>query len=501
MVKIKGFAGDYEGLSQEQVSDGQKQHGLNELVPEKKRTFLRKALQVLSEPMFILLFFTSILYFVLGEMRDGAIMLAFIVFMVSINIFQEWRTDKTLDALKDQSSPQVRVFRDGVVTEIECKHLTIGDLMLLEEGEKISADGQIIEMRDLGVDESTLTGEAEVVWKTLKASDTDHWRKDYIYAGTTVTQGNAVVKVTAIGTLTEYGKIGKQLSEIKKQQTPLEKQTASLVKTCATIGGVLLVLVFIVSYWHNRDLRESTLSAITLAMSMIPEEFPVILTVFLAMGAYRIAKQSALIRSMPSVETLGAVSVLCVDKTGTLTKNQMTVDKIYAPDGDEKEVMHWAGLACETEPYDPMEKAMLACVAKLGICIKTLFSKKLLHEYAFSTETKMMGHIWSIDGATTLAAKGSPESILPLCGLSQEQLGTIQAEQERMASEGIRVIAVANRTNMTDIPIHLADNTLTFVGLVGLLDPPREEVQSAIAVCNRAGIRVVMITGDNGMTA
>ncbi len=505
MIGFNGFKGDYKGLTTEEVKELQEKYGKNELVPEKKVTIFTKILGIFKEPMFLLLFCTATMYFILGEPRDGIIMLIFVSFMSSINLFQEWRTDRTLQALKDLSSPRVRVIRNENIENIESKELTVGDLMIIEEGEKISADGQILEMYDLGVDESTLTGESEVVWKSLSLTEEDekaHWRKNFCYAGTMVTQGSAIVRVTNIGLKTEYGKIGQDVVSVPERPTPLEKQTRHLVKVSAAIGFLMFILVFLVTFQHNGNVIDSLLSGITLAMAMIPEEFPVILTVFLAMGAWRLANKNSLIRRMPSVETLGAVSVLCVDKTGTLTKNQMTVHEVFTyKEYTEEKLMYWAGLACETEPYDPMEKAILAYAEDNGINTKDLFEKELIYEYPFSSETRMMGHIWKIKGKATLVAKGSPESILPLCCLSAEERKEVEKGQVELASKGYRVIAVANRKEMDTVPDDINENVMELVGLIGLADPPRETVPEAIKVCIKAGIRVVMITGDSGITA
>ena len=505
MANFNGFDGDYTGLSIEEVKKLQAIHGKNELVPEKKDTLLKKIIIIGKEPMFLLLFCTALLYFILGEPKDGIIMLYFVLFISSINIFQEWRTDKTLQALKDLSSPRIRVIRNSRIENIDSKELTVGDLMVIEEGEKIPADGEIIEMRDLGIDESTLTGESDVVWKKNQLDDEEkdsHWRKDRCYAGTTVTQGSSIIKVTSIGLKTEYGKIGLDIMSVPERPTPLEKQIRQLVKISAFVGLAMFTAVFLVTLVHSKDVIDSILSGVTLAMAMIPEELPVILTVFLAMGAWRLAKKNSLIRRIPSVETLGAVSVLCVDKTGTLTKNQMTVQEVYGfGKTSEKELLYWAGLGCEPDPYDPMEKAILESVYSKDISKETLFSNELLFEYPFSLEAKMMGHVWKIDGASALAAKGSPESIFPLCNLSESELEQLRFEQERLAVKGFRVIAVSNRREMQSIPQNLKDNKMDLLGLIGLADPPREVVPDAVKVCNNAGVRVVMITGDNGTTA
>lgn len=510
MAKFNGFAGDYKGLKDKEIRSLQEKYGFNELAPEKKKTLFSKFAGIFKEPMFLLLICTALIYFVLGEPRDGIIMLVFVAFMSGINIFQEWKTDKTLEALKELSSPKVKVIRNEKAVEIESRQLTVGDLMILEEGDKISADGEIIEMFDFGVDESVLTGESEVVWKKVKLSDEEnkqHWKRNFCYSGTSVTQGSAIVKVNSIGSDTEYGKIGLALLSVPKNSTPLERQIKKLITICAFIGLGLFLLVTVFTFLSMKEpvfverVTHSILAGITLAMAMIPEEFPVILTVFLAMGAWRLARKNSLIRRMPSVETLGAVSVLCVDKTGTLTKNQMTVQEVYYHNQNKEEVIVYSALACETEPYDPMEKAILKFAYENGAVKEDIFNKKLISEYSFSAETKMMGHVWEINGGPYLAAKGSPESILPLCTLSEEEQLKVHQEQDRLARKGYRVIAVAENAAMEKVPDMLSDNNLKLLGLIGLEDPPREAVPAAIKTCHGAGIRVVMITGDNGITA
>lgn len=490
----------------------QDKYGKNELTPQKRESFIKKAFHVICEPMFLLLIVAAIIYFILGEPRDGAIMLIFVLGIISIDIIQEWKTDKTLNALKDLSAPHIKVIRSGEEQIIASSDLVPGDLMLIYEGIKIPADGIIVKCNDLCVDESSLTGEAEGVWK-INTGDApnsdDYWRKDYCYAGTLVTQGTAHVLVDKIGASTEYGKIGVNIATAPDEKTPLQKQTGSLVKLCAGIAAVLFALVGVFTYINIPDhafgdrLIESILSGITLAMAMIPEEFPVILTVFLSMGAWRLAKKNSLVRKLPSVETLGAVSVLCVDKTGTITMNQMTVQNTWAKTGDEKSLITIMGMGCETDAYDPMEKAMLAYCEKNNITRDELFGGELITEYPFTNELKMMGHVWRKNGKVIIAAKGSPERILTICALSDMEKAECEKKINELSSRGLRVIAVAAMNPQTDndIPEKITDCSLTFLGLVGLADPPRESVKTDIAVCNKAGIRVVMITGDNGGTA
>lgn len=501
-----------KGLTSEEAKRRQQQYGKNELTPQKKESFFKKLLHIICEPMFLLLIVAAVIYFILGEPGDGAIMLIFVVGIIGIDVVQEWKTDKTLNALKDLSAPHITVIRDGKEQHIASADLVPGDIMLIQEGIKIPADGVVVHCSDLCVDESSLTGEAEGVWKTSEESTPksgDYWRKDYCYAGTMVTQGSASVRVEKIGAQTEYGKIGAGVAVAPKENTPLQKQTGKLVKTCAVIAGILFILVAVFTWINLSDYNfadriiESILSGVTLAMAMIPEEFPVILTVFLSMGAWRLAKKNSLVRKLPSVETLGAVSVLCVDKTGTITMNQMTVEEIWTAGCTDKKLLEIMGMGCETEAYDPMEKAMLSCCEKNGIKKEDLFSGELVLEYPFTNELKMMGHVWRRDGKLVIAAKGSPERILTVCSLSDKERREAERQINALSSKGLRVIAVATQCPESEekIPKSITECSLTLLGLIGLTDPPRESVKRDIEVCNRAGIRVVMITGDNGVTA
>jgi Ca2+-transporting ATPase len=509
---MTGKENTMQGLTSIEAYKRQGQYGKNILIPEKNASFFGKVLHIISEPMFLLLIAAATIYFILGEPRDGAVMLVFVVVIISINVIQEWKTDKTLRALKDLSAPKVKVIRDGKERVIASVDLVPGDLMLITEGVKIPADGAVIKASDLRVDESTLTGEAEGVWKTPfedgKLPD-DYWRRDYCYAGTLVTQGSACVLVDKIGVATEYGKIGVDVASAPESPTPLQKQTRSLVKLSTVFAAFLFVAVGVVTWFNIPEqaygdrLVGSILSGITLAMAMIPEEFPVILTVFLSMGAWRLAKQQSLVRRLPSVETLGAVSVLCVDKTGTITKNQMTVVDTWAPDNDKMKLCEVMGLGCEIEAYDPMEKAMLEHCENVGLTRGDLFSGELIREYAFTNELKMMGHVWRHGAGIIIAAKGSPERMLATCNLPDEQQKTVETKMEEMFKEGLRVIAIGMMkvAGVDNIPAELTACTLTFCGLIGLSDPPRESVKEDIRQCTQAGVRVIMVTGDNGITA
>lgn len=501
-----------QGLSSAEAKALLEKYGRNELVPVKKSSFISKVLHTVCEPMFLLLLSAAVIYFILGEPRDGAIMLIFVAGIITIDVVQEWKTDKTITALKNLSAPHITVIRDGKEHHILSSELVPGDVMLVVEGVKIPADGRIIKCSDFCVNESSLTGESQGVWKTDASNpdmSADYWRRDMCYAGTLCTQGSASILVTATGSATEYGKIGKNVAEAPDMPTPLQKQTNKLVKICAVIAIALFLLVTVITFLNlampsfTDRLIESVLSGITLAMAMIPEEFPVVLTVFLSMGAWRLARKSSLVRTMPSVETLGAVSVLCVDKTGTITMNEMAVTDLFTHNCSEAELCEIMGMACEIECYDPMERAMLNFCALKGISKQELFDGELVTEYAFTNQSKMMGHVWNKNGKIIIAAKGSFEKVMPLCNLSEQDLSFISEKAEEMSSNGLRVIAVASGEigSIDEIPDELSDCKLELLGLIALSDPPRESIAADIETCKKAGIRVVMITGDNGITA
>ena len=435
-------------------------------------------------------------------------MLVFVGFVASITFIQEWKTEKTMNALKDLTSPKVNTLRNGKNILIKSTELVPGDIVFLSEGERIPADCIVLEPSNFSVDESILTGESEYVMKvstTQSEKSTDYWKKDILYAGTLCVFGKctAIVKFTGINT--EYGKIGKAISEAKDEPTPLQKKVSILVKNIAIAGVILCISVMVASYFYSFDILNSILSGISLAMAIIPEEFPVVLTVFLSMGAYRLAKNNTLMRKISAVETLGSATVLCVDKTGTITQNKMKVKSIYSDgrifnneDLKNQELSDLMVLSCEKDPYDPMEKAILeaANLSKLETLYKYDLSKKI----AFDSKTKRMANIYIKDNMYYVAVKGSAETVLGLCNLDKQRMDEINIEIDKMASNGLRVLALADCTS-EKVYEDLECYELTFKGLVGLQDPPKEGVEEAIKLCKKAGIRVVMITGDYSKTA
>ena len=496
------------GLNSEEVEKLQRKYGMNELIIQEKPNMLKKFLGVFKEPMFLLLLIAATVYFLLGAPKDGAIMLVFVGFVASITFIQEWKTEKTMNALKDLTSPKVNTLWDGNNILIKSTELVPGDVVFLSEGERIPADCIVLEPSNFSVDESILTGESEYVMKvstTQSEKSTDYWKKDILYAGTLCVFGKctAIVKFTGINT--EYGKIGKAISEAKDEPTPLQKKVSILVKNIAIAGVILCISVMVASYFYSFDILNSILSGISLAMAIIPEEFPVVLTVFLSMGAYRLAKNNTLMRKISAVETLGSATVLCVDKTGTITQNKMKVKSIYSDgrifnneDLKNQELSDLMVLSCEKDPYDPMEKAILEA-ANLSQ-LETLYKYDLSKKIAFDSKTKRMANIYIKDNKYYVAVKGSAETVLGLCNLDKETMDEINIEIDKMASNGLRVLALAHCTS-EKVYEDLECYELTFKALVGLQDPPKEGVEEAIKLCKKAGIRVVMITGDYSKTA
>ncbi len=491
------------GLTDPEVIASRNLHGSNELEQKKKPNILQKIAHVLTEPMFLLLLITASIYFILGEVTDGLIMLGFVFSISGIEFVQEQKTDKALEELNTLSALNIRVIRNGQRLVIDSKDLVVGDIALLEEGDKVPADGKILELQGLGVNESALTGESAVVYKKLHDPASEHFKLDMCYAGCDVVNGSATIEITAVGVKTEYGKIGSALKSIEKVKTPLEKQVRKLIIICTIISLTFCLIVTVVNFFYNDNLElkdriiQSVLAGITMAMATIPEEIPVVLTVFLAMGAWKLAKQNALTRNMKAVETLGAVTVLCTDKTGTLTQNKMTVQDVFTGDADFAII---SALACPKSPYDPMEIAIQQYAFEQGVD-KSIYNQQLVHEYVFNNADKMMGQVWEAEGVKTLCVKGAYENVLPLCGLEQTTYEQVVAQVQAFSDLGYRVLAVAKRQGIEQIPTRLQDNRLVFVGLIALVDPPRVGVQKSVESCHQAGVRIIMITGDNGKTA
>jgi P-type Ca2+ transporter type 2C len=512
----------YKGLTDEEVQQKISTEGYNELPSSKPKNLLQIALGVVKEPMFILLVACGTLYLMLGDITEGIMLLGFVFVIMGIEFYQEKKTENALTALKDLASPRALVIRNGVERRIAGREVVTGDVVILQEGDRVPADAKVLSSNNLLADESLLTGESVPVRKR-EYNETDAKvtpggdDNPFVYSGSMIVQGNGIVEVTAVASNTEIGKIGKALESVKEEPTKLKKEMGTLVTRLAFIGVALCVLVIIIYFITRGDLLKGFLAGITLAMAMLPEEFPVVLTVFLALGAWRMSKKSVLTRKPAAIETLGSATVLCTDKTGTLTQNKMTVTRLYngkdfftvENDGEFPEEFHeiieFGILSSQTNPFDPMEKAII------NIGEEYLHGTEHLHanwtmekEYPLSKELLAMSRVFinTASSSKVIAAKGAPEAIFDLCHLSNDDIAKYSKAVAHMASEGLRILGVArNNIIPSELPEIQHDFDFDFVGLIALSDPIRENVPMAVKECYNAGIRVIMITGDYPVTA
>lgn len=513
-----------KGLTESQAQALQKEYGLNELPSSKKKSVFEIALSVVLEPMFLLLVACGTLYLILGDVQEAIMLLGFVFVIMGITIYQERKTEKALEALTDLSSPRALVIREGEQKRIAGRDVVPGDYVILVEGDRVPADGIIISCANLTIDESLLTGESVPVRKTpcdrfemvMTAPGGDDIPQ--VFSGSLVVTGTGVAVIKSIGLKTEIGKIGKALKDIKTEDTKLQKQLDRLVRNVALVGLVLCLTILLVFGISRNDWLGGLLAGLTLAMAMVPEEFPVVMTIFLALGAWRISQKQVLTRRVPTVETLGSATVLCVDKTGTLTHNRMTVKKLakldsafeipngeYTLPDDFHELVEFGVLASEKNPFDPMDKA----VRNLGN-----FSLKrtehlhddweLVAEYPLSRELLALSNVWRSPSGEEyiISAKGAPEAISDLCHLSEAKHKQVMTRTLGLAEEGYRVLGVAKASfREGELPTGQHDFQFEFIGLLGFTDPVREQVPGSIAECYQAGIKVVMITGDYPATA
>ncbi len=510
------------GLSDDEAAQRLVRYGSNEVPSAQERKFWRIAFDVLKEPMLLLLIGTGGVYLLLGDPAEAAVLLVAIFGIIGITLYQERKTERALHALRDLSSPRALVIRQSVRKRIAGREVVPGDLVVISEGDRIPADGIILESRNVQIDESLLTGESLPVTKTLGTPDVELGRPGgdntpNAFSGTLVVKGRGIIEVRATGLSSELGKIGASLAGLRPDSTQIQKETNNLVKIFAVIGVLLCGLVVLVfSYTHGNWLQ-GVLAGLTLAISMVPEEFPVVLTIFLAMGAWRMSRQRVLTRRMPAIETLGAATVLCVDKTGTLTMNRMSVQVLFSggqlwnvrddrsavPEGFH-EAVEYSILASSRDPFDPMEKAFLTLGQDFLQSTEHLHADwTLAREYPLSPALLVMSRAWNVPGTATryISAKGAPEAVAQLCRLSAEEGARLKIPTEKMASQGLRVLGVAKATVEGELPVDQESIPFQLVGLIGLADPVRPSVPSAIQECYRAGIRVIMITGDYPITA
>ncbi len=514
-----------KGLSEPEACARLKRDGYNELLLAKRRGVLKIIIEVLKEPMFLLLVACGAIYLILGDRGEASLLLGFVFVIMGITIYQEGKTEKAIEALRDLSSPRALVIRDGIHKRIPGKEVVNDDILVVQEGDRIPADAVLVWGINLSVDESLLTGESVPVRK-LPSESMDLSRNrpggddlPYLYSGSLVVHGQGIARVTAIGNNTEMGKIGRVLQSIGNESTQLQKETGKLVKIIFVIAVILCCMVILVYGFTRGQWLKGVLSGITLAMAMLPEEFPVVLTIFLALGAWRISKKDVLTRKVSAVEMLGSATVLCVDKTGTLTQNKMSVKKIFngthfcdVSSGNNTclsdefhEVIEYGILASKKDPFDPMDKALKDLGHQTLINTEHIHENwPLIEEYPLSQKIMALSHVWKTpDGrGFVVSAKGAPEAIADLCHLTEKQRQELAGKIHVMAHDGLRVLGVAKAfVDKEKLPGSQHDFNFTFLGLIGLADPIRPAVPLAIQECYQAGIRVVMITGDYPVTA
>lgn len=501
-----------KGLSTIEATEQLKSQGYNELPSSKPKNIWKIALEVIKEPMFLLLISCGVLYMILGDYREGSILLSTILIIIFITFYQYQKTEKALDALKQLSSPRALVIRDGNEIRIAGREVVQDDIIILNEGDRVPADAILLDALHLTIDESLLTGESVPVTKSCQTNFTD--TNGLVFSGTLVVQGKGMAKVLATGINTQFGKIGTSLQSIEQDETRLQKEMKVLIRNLFIIGTIISVGVVLAFYFTRGYFIQSLLNGLAAAMAILPEEFPVVLTIFLALGAWRLSKNNVLTRKPSAIETLGPATVLCSDKTGTITQNKMEIAALYCngemvlKNAFQEKNNHISNLittafsASQKDSIDPMEKA-------IGLSYKTFVSEnksvqKLLKEYPLSKHLFAMTRVLQTDSANEFLAccKGAPEAVFSLCKMDEQEKATHLTEVHEMAKKGYRVIAVAKATFHDKLlPESQHDFDFKFLGLIGLEDPIRPEVPQAIKECNEAGIKVIMITGDYPITA
>jgi Ca2+-transporting ATPase len=508
------------GLTSTEAAQRLQTDGPNTLPSEQPRRWHAIARETLGEPMFSLLLAAAVLYLVLGDLQEGLILLGLVLVVLALTLYQEGKTERALETLRNLSSPRALVMRDGQPQRIAGQDVVCGDVLVLAEGDRIPADAVLLTGSDIQVDESLLTGEAVAVDKGTDG-------KCLLFCGTLLVRGHGTARVTATGERSEMGRIGTALAGVDAAQSPLKAQTARLIRILAGVAVGASVLMVLAFGLLRGDWMGALLAGIALAMALLPQEFTVVLTVIPALGAWRLSRQNVLTRRIAAIETLGATSVLCVDKTGTLTENRMAVAQLYVPGRDQGNaqgqtlaiqggaaaalpedfhaLVEYSILASVAEPFDPMEQAFHRLGQHFLEGTEHLHRDwTLVQEYGLTPQLRAMSHVWRATAGEdhVVAAKGAPEAIIDLCHLDLVMQARIAAAVDAMAAQGLRVLGVAQaRFTGAQWPAHEHDFDFEFLGLLGLADPLRPEIRQAVAQCRSAGIRVVMITGDYPATA
>jgi len=495
------------GLSQDQIPLLQQQYGKNMFEASKQFRLFRVLKDILLEPMFLLLVIASCLYFILGDKNEGIMMAIAIIIVTTISIYQEVKSSLALKSLQQYTEPRITVIRGGKEEIIMTEELVPGDVLLLAEGMKVPADAVIITSNDLAINESIITGES------LPVEKNNAERKNKLYQGSTINSGKCTARVTETGKNTVLGKIGKSVSEYHASKTLLQAHVNRFVNRFALFGFAAFLVIFIINYYHYGAFVTSLLFALTLAMSVIPEEIPVAFSSFMALGAYKMSKLGIISRQPQVIENLGAVTTLCLDKTGTLTENRMVLKSIYNYEGDvlidisdnsflkNDEVLFYGTLASEAAPFDPMEKAILEANRKYNKDI-SLTGFQMAYEYPLEGRPPMMTHIYKKEETYTAAAKGAAERIMKICNLDSRNREKIQQQLIKLANNGYRVIAVCKALQPDHhFPKSQEEFAWNFVGLLALYDPPKKNITAVLKKISAAKIKLKILTGDYPETA
>jgi Ca2+-transporting ATPase len=495
------------GLTDSEVIAARKQFGNNTLVYKKENGFIDAIKSLAKEPMVALLFVTSAIYFISGKTGDGIFLASAIVLVSAISLYQDSRSRNALEKLKDYTQAGCKVIRNGETITIKSDELVIGDSLVVEEGSAVMADATIIQSNDFSVNESVLTGESLAVFKDSRQAE------PYIFMGTIVASGLAIATVTSIGNTTQLGRIGNSLESIVEEKTPLEIQVGNFVKKMVIAGAVVFLIVWGINYAHSYNILDSLLKALTLAMSILPEEIPVAFTTFMALGAWRLMKMGILVKQMKTVETLGSATVICTDKTGTITENKMQLAKVFTPQpghitdatasftADEKELVRMAMWASEPIPFDPMEVALHNAYG-LAFADDERPGYFMEHEYPLSGKPPMMTHIFNnAAGHRIIAVKGAPEAIMALAGMTVAERDQADHAIAALTADGYRVLAVGEAVFKGNVfPAKQQDFKLSFKGIVAFYDPPKHNIAAVLESFYKAGITVKIVTGDNAAT-
>lgn len=504
IMSVENF--NIKGLSTAEVTASRNKNGSNTIEYKKENILLNAIVNFVKDPMVLLLLVASVIYFISGKISDGIFLASAILLISLLSSYQNARSRNALQKLKDFTKPICKVIRNGNIEEIKTEDLVIGDSLMVEEGTSISADGTIEHSNDFSVNESILTGESLSVSKDKSSEN------NLIFQGTTVSSGLAIATITAIGNTTKLGKIGKSLENIKEEKTPLEIQIGNFVKKMAIAGAIIFLIVWSINFYHSKNIFDSLLKALTLAMSILPEEIPIAFTTFMALGAYRMFKKGIIVKQMKTVETLGSATVICIDKTGTITENTMSLAKLFSLQSNkitdletelnenEKELISISMFASEPIPFDPMEIALHETYSKvIEKDLRTEF--KMIHEYPLSGKPPMMTHIFESKNQTIIAAKGAPEALIAISKLSESEKNIIQNAIKELTNEGYRILAVAEASfESKKFPKTQQEFPFDFKGLVAFYDPPKKNIKTVLEHFYKAGISVKIITGDNAET-